>query len=85
MPEGVTIFKGEGKFISDKEIVVNNETLTAEIIVIGTGARPRKTLHEKAWTSDNLFPLNTNIPKSVTIVGAGFIGVELSNFFDAIG
>lgn len=85
LPEGVTLFEGEGSFVSDYEVKVNGTTLTADKIVIATGTRPRKTLHEKAWTSDTIFPLDEKIPKSVTIVGAGFIGVELANFFDAIG
>lgn len=85
LPDGVTLFEGEGSFLSDHEVLVNGETLTADKIVVATGTRPRKTLHEKAWTSDDIFPLERSVPKSVTIVGAGFIGVELANFFDAIG
>jgi len=37
------------------------------------------------WTSDDLFPLKGEVPKSITIVGGGFIAVELANFFDAVG
>lgn len=54
-------------------------------IVIATGTRPNKPLYAKAWTSDDLFPLEGKIPKSITIVGSGFIGCELANFFAAIG
>ena len=43
-----------------------------------------KPEHEKAWTSDDLFPLKTKVPKSITIVGSGFIACELANFFSAI-
>lgn len=84
IPENVTLFKGEGSFIADKEVQVNGETITADKIVIATGTRPRNSIHEKAWSSDDIFPLKGPVPKSVTIVGAGFIGVELANFFDAI-
>ncbi|MCM5662183.1 dihydrolipoyl dehydrogenase family protein [Galbibacter mesophilus] len=85
IPDEVTIYKGEASFVADKVVTVNNEQLTAETIIIATGARPRKTIHEKVWTSDTLFPLHEPLPKSITIVGGGFIGVELANFFDAIG
>ncbi|WP_136468556.1 dihydrolipoyl dehydrogenase family protein [Flagellimonas onchidii] len=85
VPKGVKIFKGEGKFASDKEILINEETITADKIVISTGSRPRRIIHKNAWSSDDIFPLRGDVPKSVTIVGAGFIGVELANFFDAIG
>lgn len=82
--ENVTLFRGEGKFIDNKIVEVNNKQLSAKHIVIATGARPVEPPHEKAWTSDTIFPLK-KIPKSIAIVGAGLIGVELSNFFAATG
>ena len=82
--ENVTIFRGEGRFASNKVVEVNGEKITATEIVIATGSRPRKPPHEKAWSSDDVFPLE-KIPKSIAIVGAGFIGVELANFFATIG
>ncbi|RXJ60045.1 dihydrolipoyl dehydrogenase family protein [Candidatus Marinarcus aquaticus] len=82
--ENVTVFRGEGKFVSNKVIEVNGEQLTAKQIVIATGTRPMKPPHEKAWSSDDIFPLK-KVPKSIAIVGSGFIAVELANFFDAVG
>lgn len=83
--ENVEIFKGVGSFISNNVIKVNDELLSAPKIVIATGTKPIKAPHEKAWTSDDIFPLVGNIPKSITIVGSGFIACELSSFFSAIG
>lgn len=80
----VTVFKGTGSFVSNKVVQVNDELLSAKHIVIATGSRPIKPPHEKAWSSDDIFPLK-HIPKSIVIVGSGFIAVELANFFDAIG
>ena len=83
--ENVQIFKGVGSFVSNNVIKVNDEELSAPKIVIATGTKPIKAAHEKAWTSDDIFPLIGDIPKSITIVGAGFIACELSSFFSAIG
>jgi len=83
--ENVTVFRGEASFIENKIVQVNNEKLTAPIIVIGTGTKPIKAEHEKAWTSDDIFPLKGTIPESISIVGSGFIACELANFFSAIG
>ena len=83
--ENVEIFRGEGSFLSNNTIKVNNEELRAPKIVIATGTRPIKAAHEKAWTSDDIFPLDGKIPKSITVVGSGFIACELANFFDAVG
>ena len=83
--ENVEVFEGTGKFKSDNIIVVNEEELTAPKIVIATGTRPIEAEHKNAWTSDDIFPLEGEIPKSITIVGSGFIACELANFFSAIG
>lgn len=83
--ENVTVYRGEAHFISDKVVEVEDQYLSAESIVIATGTRPIKPYHEKAWSSDDIFPLKKDIPESITIVGSGFIACELANFFDAVG
>ena len=83
--ENVKLFDGKASFVSNYVIKVNDELITAPTIVIATGTRPIQAQHEKAWTSDDIFPLKGDIPKSITIVGSGFIACELVNFFDAIG
>jgi dihydrolipoamide dehydrogenase len=82
--ENVKLFRGTGSFVSDNVVKVGNSTITAEKIVIATGTSPKKAPTQNAWTSDDIFPIK-NIPKSITIVGAGFIACELANVFDALG
>ena len=79
------MFRGEGSFVSNNVIQVNDEQLTAPKIVIATGTKPIKAPHPKAWTSDDLFPFEGKVPKSISIVGSGFIACELANFFSAVG
>ncbi len=83
--ENVEVYRGSGSFVSNNIVKVNDEELTAPKIVIATGTKPIKAKHEKAWTSDDIFPLKTKIPQSITIVGSGFIACELANFFSAVG
>lgn len=83
--ENVEVFRGIGSFISDNVVSVNGEQLTATKIVIATGTKPVEKFHEKAWSSDDIFPLEGPIPKSITIVGSGVIACELANFFSAVG
>lgn len=83
--ENVTVFRGEASFVENKVVKVNDELLKGENILIATGTRPIPVPHEKAWTSDDIFPLKNDIPKSITVVGSGFIACELANFFDAVG
>ena len=83
--ENVVTFTGKASFVSNYVVEVNGEQLTAPHIVIATGTRPISPAHEKAWSSDDIFPLVGKAPKSITIVGSGFIACELANFFDAVG
>lgn len=83
--DGVDIYRGLAKFVENKVVKVNGEKLTAKDIVIATGTRPVEIPHEKAWSSDTVFPFEQTIPKSITVVGSGFIAVELANFFEAVG
>lgn len=87
LPEGATLYRGSGKFISDHTVEVNGEQLTAKQIVIATGAQPSLTPFPDlpVWTSNDLFPLKGKVPKSISIVGGGFIACELANFFEAVG
>jgi dihydrolipoamide dehydrogenase len=83
--ENVTVLRGIASFISNNVIKVNNKEITAPKIVIATGTRPIEPEHEKAWTSDDIFPLKGKIPKSICIIGSGFIACELAFFFSAVG
>lgn len=85
MNENIEVIYGEGKFLSNKVVTVNGRELSAPNIVIATGTSPIAPPHEKAWSSDDIFPLKGDVPKSITIVGSGFIACELANFFSAVG
>jgi mycothione reductase len=87
LPEGADLYRGTGRFVADHEVEVNGERLRAPQIVIATGTRPRLGPYPDtpAWTSDDIFPLQGKVPRSITVVGGGFIGCELANFFEAVG
>jgi mycothione reductase len=87
LPDEVDLYRGTGRFVDDHVVEVDGKQLTAPQIVIATGTRPRPAPYPEfpVWTSDDIFPLKGKVPGSITIVGGGFIGCELSNFFDAVG
>lgn len=82
--ENVDLYRGLGYFLSDNIVEVNNQKLKSSKIIIATGTSPKEVPFEEAWTSDDIFPLK-KIPKSIFIVGSGFIACELANVFDALG
>jgi mycothione reductase len=86
---GLTWFKETGKFISDYTMQVGDHAVTAERIFIVSGARssipPVKGIEQVDYlTSDTVLQLETP-PKSILIIGGGYIGVEYGHFFSSIG
>ena len=83
----VTVIDGFAKFVDKNTVEVNGELITADHITIATGGRP--TIPnidgaEHGIDSDGFFAL-TEQPKSVAVVGAGYIAVELAGVFHALG
>ncbi|MES2922873.1 MAG: dihydrolipoyl dehydrogenase [Verrucomicrobiota bacterium] len=83
----VTLIRGEGRFIGHKQIEAGGRTLTADKIVIATGSRPTPPpfANLPIWTSDNLFPLKDNPPRSMLVIGGGVIATEMAAFFAGVG
>lgn len=85
----LTWFKETGEFISDYTMQVGSHTITAEMIFIVSGARtaipPIKGIENIGYlTSDTVLEQQTP-PKSILIVGGGYIGIEYGHFFSGIG
>lgn len=87
--------RGFGKLISQNEIEIldndgkKTETITADNIIIATGARP-KTLpnipvdRKNIITSTEAMFLSEQ-PKELIIIGAGAIGIEFAYFYSVLG
>lgn len=92
--KNVTFIEGWAKFTAPKEIEValkdgSTRKLTADNIVIATGARPRLLdipglPKERTLTNESLFDL-MNLPKHLVIVGAGIIALEMAFAFQKLG
>ncbi len=85
----MTWFKESGEFISDYTMKIGNRTIKAKTIIIASGARPLippiKGIEKVSYlTSDTVLQLQ-NQPKSIVIVGGGYIGMEYGHFFSGIG
>jgi mycothione reductase len=83
--ENVTLFRGNGVLTGNHSLLVNGSEISADRVVLATGNRPKRPdLEGPYWTSDDVFTLN-RMPRSITIVGGGYIACELGHFFSGIG
>ncbi|WP_208438113.1 glutathione-disulfide reductase [Bartonella taylorii] len=86
----VHIYESRAVFVDDHtlELSVTGERVTAEKILIATGAKIASNTAIKGsdlcLTSNEIFDLE-KLPKSIVIVGGGYIGVEFANIFHELG
>lgn len=89
---GITIFMGSAKFLTPKSLKITGElnlALHADSIIIATGST---TLDMKAFPCDHVSILNstsilemTSLPKTLTIIGGGYIGCEFASLYAELG
>ena len=82
---------GKATFLDDKNLRLFNAygywtDLSADHVVIATGARPRFFLpaETKVLNSDQLLQI-TEIPGHLLIIGGGYVGCEFASIFRALG
>jgi len=84
---GVDYIEGSARFIDEHTVAVADTEYTADRFVIATGGRPSiPTLPgaELGITSDDFFALEER-PQRVLVAGSGYISVELTGVFNALG
>ena len=86
---GVDFFPGFASFINQNSIEVDGNTLHGDTFIIATGSKAKhlQSLDHSSkniMTAKDIFNLK-KLPKSMTIIGAGAIGVEFAYFFNAFG
>jgi NAD(P) transhydrogenase len=90
----VGLFFGDGAFEDEHTICVEDDgdvrRFTAEKIIIAVGTRPARPPDvefddETIIDSDGVLLLKHRVPKTMTVVGAGVIGIEYASMFGALG
>ncbi|WP_339887129.1 mercury(II) reductase [uncultured Flavobacterium sp.] len=88
--KNLTMLKGWAEFVDNKTILVDGkDTYTATNIIIATGATTNipniEGLNKVGYlTNVSLFDLEEK-PKSLTIMGAGYIGLEIAMAYNRLG
>ena len=84
---GVDYIEGYARFVDKNTVEVNGELIRAKHIVIATGSYafvPNVPGSELGGTSDDVFAWE-ELPESVSIIGAGYIAVELAGVLHGLG
>lgn len=83
------LFKGRGKFVDKYVVEVNGERIKGKKIVIAAGARPSippiPGLDKVSYMTSTEALRQTKLPKSMIIIGGGYIAVELGFFYAELG
>ena len=86
---GLDFYEGEGRFIRDYELEVGGTRLKADKFFIAAGSRPSvpqiSGLDTVNYLSTETLLELTSRPRSMAIIGGGYIGVEYAHFFAAMG
>jgi dihydrolipoamide dehydrogenase len=89
----VKVYRGSAAFVKHDTLKVNGDEIIAANIIIATGSKPAtlpvpvsggKGKHSPVITSNEALEL-TAIPKKMTIIGGGVIGIEFAYIFAQLG
>ena len=84
---GVDYVEGRGRIVDAHTVAVGDKTFTAKHILVATGGRPHVPSFPGAdlcLTSDTALDL-AELPRSVAILGGGYIAVEFASIFNNFG
>ena len=85
---GIDFYPGYATFEEKNKISVDDIKISSEKFIIATGSRPKRLKNleksENVIYAKDIFSLK-HLPKSLSIIGAGAIGIEYAYFFNAFG
>lgn len=86
---GINIISGKPEFISDHEVKVGGNVITAKKFLVATGSSafipPIEGINEVPYLTNNTIFDIEKLPESLIVLGGGPIGVELSQAFNRLG
>jgi mycothione reductase len=86
---GIDVFLGEARFVAPKVLKAGDDEICGERFVLAAGSRPRIPPIDGLagvpyLTSDTVMRLD-RLPKSMVVLGGGYIAAEMSHIFGALG
>ncbi len=87
---GITLLQGHASFVDTHTVeVTGGETITAQHVIIATGSRakllPLPDISDPRVVTSTELLQRASLPKRLTIIGAGVIGMEFASVFQRFG
>jgi mercuric reductase len=87
--ESITYIEGQASFVLDGSLQVGDRTIRAPKVIIATGSSPHipdiPGLDEVDWLDSTSALEQSVLPKSLMVMGGGYIGVEIAQIFARAG
>ncbi len=86
---GVEVVTGTAELTGANEATIDGETITFDKALIATGSQPIELPHipfdhETVLSSKSALALD-EVPESMVVIGGGFIGLEIGQFYNQLG
>jgi NAD(P)H dehydrogenase (quinone) len=87
--EGVEVRSGVGRLVGPRTVAVGDTEISADIVLLATGARPRVLPGavpdgDRILTCRQLYDLD-QLPSELIVVGSGVTGAEFAGAYQALG
>ncbi|KRN04844.1 dihydrolipoyl dehydrogenase family protein [Holzapfeliella floricola] len=84
---GIDVLHGWAKFVDNHTVEIDGKTYTSDKFVIATGLHPHQLdVPGKEYAHDSKDFLDLNpLPKRMTVIGSGYIGMEFATIANAFG
>jgi mycothione reductase len=85
----IDYYHNAAEFVAPYQVMVGSETITSKMIFLSLGSKPLvPDIHGlesvEYYTSDTVLGIRS-LPKTVAIIGGGYIAAEYGHFFSAMG
>lgn len=85
----LTLVSGHARFAGPREVAVNGDRHSGEIVVVNTGARPFVPpipgLNKVRWLDNKTIMELRELPAHLVIIGGGYVGCEFGQMFRRFG
>ena len=87
--KSITYLEGEAAFSAGGDLVVGDQVIDAKNVIIATGSRAAlpsiKGIGQVSYLTSTTALEMENLPTSLLIIGAGYVGVEIAQIFSRAG